>query len=341
MKYFVFFDLDFTEFNFVNIKGKSRNENASSGSSNRVNRGGSWNNNADNCAVSNRNNNNPYNQNNNLGFRVVRSSSMKIRGREFPVILVVFLLEPAFPCIRRGLDKLNQRCANSLVSLVLVALEARSREGLRLTLFCVYTEENVYSSIFFMSQYQSFFISAGGNSAQCDELNHFLRSHVVIRTVENIISSGNNCGIQILVEYKDVGVSNQQDKKNAKIDWRASLATEEQRAIFDRLKEIRLEISKTNKLTAAYVVCKDEHLVAIITKPDITAEEIAELPNSKNIMLKKFAHQLYEEYQKILKEMQGKNIAENDGGFDRLNHRETANNQLENENKNEAGNIPF
>ena len=172
-----------------------------------------------------------------------------------------------------------------------------------------------------MSQYQSFFISAGGNSAQCDELNHFLRSHVVIRTVENIISSGNNCGIQILVEYKDVGVSNQQDKKNAKIDWRASLATEEQRAIFDRLKEIRLEISKTNKLTAAYVVCKDEHLVAIITKPDITAEEIAELPNSKNIMLKKFAHQLYEEYQKILKEMQGKNIAENDGGFDRLNHR--------------------
>ena len=38
-------------------------------------------------------------------------------------------------------------------------------------------------------------------------------------------------------------------------------------------------------------------------------------------MLKKFAHQLHEEYQKILKEMQGKNIAENDGGFDRLNHR--------------------
>ena len=55
-----------------------------------------------------------------------------------------------------------------------------------------------------MSQYQSFFISASGNSSQCDEINHFLRSHVVIRTVENIINSGSNCGIQILVEYKDV-----------------------------------------------------------------------------------------------------------------------------------------
>lgn len=39
--------------------------------SNRVLRGGSWNNNAVNCRVSNRNNNNPDNRNNNNGFRLV------------------------------------------------------------------------------------------------------------------------------------------------------------------------------------------------------------------------------------------------------------------------------
>ena len=38
--------------------------------SNRVNRGGSWNNNARNCRSANRNNNDPDNRNNNLGFRV-------------------------------------------------------------------------------------------------------------------------------------------------------------------------------------------------------------------------------------------------------------------------------
>ena len=38
--------------------------------SNRVNRGGSWNNNARNCRVSNRNYNNPDNRNNNLGLRL-------------------------------------------------------------------------------------------------------------------------------------------------------------------------------------------------------------------------------------------------------------------------------
>lgn len=40
--------------------------------SNRVIRGGSWNNSADNATVANRNNNSPNNQNNNIGFRVVR-----------------------------------------------------------------------------------------------------------------------------------------------------------------------------------------------------------------------------------------------------------------------------
>ncbi len=40
---------------------------------NRVNRGGSWNNDAQNCRVANRNNNTPSNRDNNLGFRLVRS----------------------------------------------------------------------------------------------------------------------------------------------------------------------------------------------------------------------------------------------------------------------------
>ena len=54
-----------------------------------------------------------------------------------------------------------------------------------------------------MSWYQ-FFLSASGNLSQCDEINHFLRPHVVIRTVENIINNGLNCGIQVSVEYKDI-----------------------------------------------------------------------------------------------------------------------------------------
>ncbi|MFQ5632426.1 MAG: formylglycine-generating enzyme family protein [bacterium] len=39
--------------------------------SNRVLRGGAWNNNAQNCRSANRNHNDPGNRNNNIGFRLV------------------------------------------------------------------------------------------------------------------------------------------------------------------------------------------------------------------------------------------------------------------------------
>lgn len=45
--------------------------------SNRVLRGGSWNNNARNCRSSNRNNNTPDNRNNNNGLRLVLSQLKK------------------------------------------------------------------------------------------------------------------------------------------------------------------------------------------------------------------------------------------------------------------------
>lgn len=47
----------------------------SASGSNRCQRGGSWNNNANNAQVANRNNNNPNNRNNNYGFRLVRNAN--------------------------------------------------------------------------------------------------------------------------------------------------------------------------------------------------------------------------------------------------------------------------
>lgn len=58
-------------FGFKNIlkeRARASGEGAASGS-NRVKRGGSWNNNANNCRSANRDNNNPNNRNNNIGFR--------------------------------------------------------------------------------------------------------------------------------------------------------------------------------------------------------------------------------------------------------------------------------
>ena len=62
-------------FGFKGILNDLASKEGSSSGSNRVKRGGSWNNNADNCTSSNRNNNNPSNENNNNGFRLVSTMS--------------------------------------------------------------------------------------------------------------------------------------------------------------------------------------------------------------------------------------------------------------------------
>ncbi|MDO5310260.1 MAG: SUMF1/EgtB/PvdO family nonheme iron enzyme [Planctomycetia bacterium] len=57
--------------------------------SNRVLRGGSWNNNAKNCRSANRNNNTPENRNNNYGFRLAlaRRDKVTLRTGKRPVCL--------------------------------------------------------------------------------------------------------------------------------------------------------------------------------------------------------------------------------------------------------------
>lgn len=62
-------------FGFKGILKDLASKEGSSSGANRVKRGGSWNNNADNCTSSNRNNNNPSNDNNNNGFRLVSTVS--------------------------------------------------------------------------------------------------------------------------------------------------------------------------------------------------------------------------------------------------------------------------
>ena len=62
-------------------------------SSNRVLRGGSWNNSAANCRVANRNNNDPSNRNSNNGFRVVLSQLKRKGG--YPLLNRLSFLSPA------------------------------------------------------------------------------------------------------------------------------------------------------------------------------------------------------------------------------------------------------
>ena len=66
--------------------------------SNRVNRGGSWNNNARNTRVSNRNNNTPDNRNNNIGFRLACSSKQQTDFEQAPLSFPVTRVKTSLSC---------------------------------------------------------------------------------------------------------------------------------------------------------------------------------------------------------------------------------------------------
>jgi len=66
--------------------------------SNRVIRGGSWNNDAQNLRSANRNNNDPSNRNNNVGFRLVSTKVCQmalVQGRESRALGFVQVIAPA------------------------------------------------------------------------------------------------------------------------------------------------------------------------------------------------------------------------------------------------------
>lgn len=147
-----------------------------------------------------------------------------------------------------------------------------------------------------MSQFKSFFIRAVSDEQICDDLNYFLRSHKIIRLKEGFVT-GENPGFHILVEYaENAEVQNKQSKR---VDYRAMLNTESEKTMFDALKKFRSELCKKDKLVGAYMICKDEHLFAMVQNPHMTSGEIAALPHSANIKIEQYSDALAQELLKF------------------------------------------
>lgn len=149
-----------------------------------------------------------------------------------------------------------------------------------------------------MSQMQSFFVASYAVQGQCDELNHFLRSHRIIRMTQGFVATGDSPGFHILVEYAD-GEAGEQ--KGRRVDYRAMLKDDTQRSEYDALKNFRAALCRKEKLVGAYMICKDEHLYAMVTKPGITLEEIQAMPHSANIKIGEYAALLLDELARIRK----------------------------------------
>lgn len=111
-------------------------------------------------------------------------------------------------------------------------------------------------------QYKSFIINTGDSQIAEEQLNAFLRSHRIITIQKEFVES--KCSWFFLVEYAEDFA---ETKTTRKIDY-MKILSQEDFAVFSKLRELRKKIAVEEKIPA-YAVFTDEQLSHIAReKPD-------------------------------------------------------------------------
>ncbi len=135
-----------------------------------------------------------------------------------------------------------------------------------------------------LTQFALFFISPFGEVSVCDELNLFIRSHRIVNVEKRLIDGERGTGWLFLVEYgTDV---KPQTANSPRIDYREVL-TEQEYALFDRLRDVRKAISEKNGVPV-YAVFTNEQLAAMVKKPPLNLKDILALPGVGDARVKQY-----------------------------------------------------
>lgn len=135
-----------------------------------------------------------------------------------------------------------------------------------------------------LTQFATFFISPFGEVSVCNELNLFLKSHRIVNIEKRLIDAERGTGWLFLVEY---GTEVKPQAANSqRIDYRETL-TEQEYALFDRLREVRKGISEKQGVPV-YAVFTNEHLAAMVKKPPVSLKDISVLPGVGDARVKQY-----------------------------------------------------
>lgn len=133
-------------------------------------------------------------------------------------------------------------------------------------------------------QIKVFTIPISNPSATEDSVNAFLRSRRVVNLTKEFVHNGENSLWAIIVEYL---VDNSTDgAKRGKVDYREVLS-QEQFALFSRLREIRKEIAGKADVPV-YTIFTNEQLAAIATVQPSSRTALQEIPGIGKAKVEKY-----------------------------------------------------
>jgi superfamily II DNA helicase RecQ len=137
-----------------------------------------------------------------------------------------------------------------------------------------------------LTQYASFFISPFGEKSVCDELNAFIKSHRVVNVEKRLIDGERSTGWVFLVEY---GAENKNQGAPAtapRVDYREVL-TDQEYALFDKLRQLRKEIAEKQGIPV-YAVFTNDNLAGMVRKIPKTPGELLALPGIGESRVKQY-----------------------------------------------------
>jgi superfamily II DNA helicase RecQ len=140
-----------------------------------------------------------------------------------------------------------------------------------------------------LTHYQTFFISPFGESSVCDELNKFLSSHRIVNVEKRLIDGERGTGWLFLVEYGGETKQQQAAASAPRVDYR-ELLSEQEYALFDKLRQLRKDIAEKQGLPV-YAVFTNEQLAGMVKAPALSLKDLAKLPGVGESRVKQYGEQ--------------------------------------------------
>jgi len=143
-------------------------------------------------------------------------------------------------------------------------------------------------------QFKIFTIPAADDGTAIEEMNRFLRSHKVLESEQQLVSTKNGTQWHFCIKYLANAQPDHRPQNSAKIDYKEAL-DEKTFAVFSALREVRKKIAEEEGMPV-YAVFTNEELAGIAALDEILPQTIKSVKGIGEKKTERFGKRLIEGY---------------------------------------------
>ena len=146
-------------------------------------------------------------------------------------------------------------------------------------------------------QFKIFTIPVTDDGSALEEMNRFLRSHKVLETEQQLVSTKNGSQWHFCIKYLANAQPDNKPQNSSKIDYKEVL-DEKTFAVFSVLRDIRKKIAEEDGMPV-YAVFTNEELASIAVLDEILPETIKTVKGIGEKKTERFGKRLVEQFNQL------------------------------------------